>query len=165
MAPLVIVVVVTLVLLGAGAAGVRVLRPWPVPVRGGLAAMFTATGVAHFTGMREELVNMVPAGLPAPGFLVALTGVLELAGAAGLVWQRTAPWAAGCLGALLVVMFPANVTAALDGRWTAFEDQLVPRTAMQVVFLTATLAVVFHHWLARPGRVRAGRRGTGESPA
>lgn len=160
MAPLVILVVVTLVLFGAGAAGVRVLRPWPVPVRGGLAAMFVATGVAHFVGMRDELVSMVPAGLPAPGFFVTLTGVLELAGAAGLLWHRTARWAAGCLGALLLVMFPANVTAALDGRWTAFHDQLVPRTAMQVVFLAATLVVVLRH-----GRVRAGGAEGRESPA
>ncbi|QWF76694.1 DoxX family protein [Amycolatopsis sp. CA-230715] len=158
MAPLVILVVVTLVLLGAGAAGVRALRPWPVAVRGGLAAMFVATGVAHFVGMREELISMVPAALPAPGFLVTLTGLLELAGAAGLLWRRTAPWAAGCLGALLVVMFPANVVKALDGRAIPFEDQLVPRTAMQVVFVAATLAVVVHHL-----RVRAGR--TGQSPA
>jgi uncharacterized membrane protein len=52
---------------------------------------------------------MVPPFLPAPELLVTVTGVLELAGAAGLVWSRTAPWAAGGLSALLVAMFPANV--------------------------------------------------------
>jgi uncharacterized membrane protein len=149
MAPLIILVVVTLALLVAGAAGVRRLRPWPVAVRGGLAAMFVATGTAHFVGLREQLISMVPPALPAPGLLVTVTGILELAGAAGLLWHRTAPWAAGGLSLMLVAMFPANVHAAVAGILTAWDDQLVPRTAMQVVFLAATLAVVVHHLRTR----------------
>ena len=145
MAPLVALVVVTLVLLAAGAAGVRALRPWPVALRGGLAAMFVLTGLAHFVGMRAELVAMVPPALPAPELLVTVTGILELAGAAGLLWQRTAPWAAGGLAVLLVVMFPANVHAALAGLATSTGDQLGVRTAMQVVFLAAAVAVLAHH--------------------
>lgn len=50
MSVLLILVLVTLGLLAAGAMGVRRLRPWPVAVRGGIAAMFTATGVSHFVG-------------------------------------------------------------------------------------------------------------------
>jgi uncharacterized membrane protein len=149
MAPLIILVVVTLALLVAGAAGVRRLRPWPVAVRGGLAAMFVATGIAHFVGLREQLISMVPPALPAPGLLVTVTGILELAGAAGLLWHRSAPWAAGGLGLMLVAMFPANVHAAREGILTAWDDQLGPRTAMQVVFLAATLAVLIHHLRAR----------------
>ena len=85
MEPLVVLVLVTLVLLAAGAAGVRPLRPPVVALRGGLAAMFVLTGAAHFVGMRAELISMVPPGLPAPGLLVTVTGLLELAGAAGLL--------------------------------------------------------------------------------
>jgi uncharacterized membrane protein len=145
MEPLVTLIAVTTLLLAAGAAGVRRLRPWPVAVRGGLAAMFTLTGVVHFVAMREELIAMVPPALPAPGLLVTVTGVLELAGAAALLSHRTAPWAAGGLAGLLVAMFPANVHAALEGTGTP----LLPRTAMQLVFLAATLAVVAHHLRAR----------------
>jgi uncharacterized membrane protein len=65
--------------------------------------MFTLTGMAHFVGMRAELIDMVPPALPNPGLLVTVTGALELAGAAGL---------------------------------------LIPRTLLQIVFLSATLAVV-----------------------
>ena len=115
MEPLIMLVAVTAVLLVAGAAGVRWLRPWPVAVRGGLAAMFVMTGVSHFTGMRAELVSMVPAGLPEPELLVSLTGVLELAGAAGLLWARTAPLAAACLAALLIALFPANIYCGVPG--------------------------------------------------
>jgi uncharacterized membrane protein len=84
---------------------------------------------------------MVPPALPTPGLLITVTGVLELAGAVGLLLSRTAPWAAAGLSALLVVMFPANIYAALEG----FGTPLLPRTLMQLVFLAATLAVVVHH--------------------
>lgn len=150
MAPLVILVVVTLVLAGAGAAGVPWLRPWQMALRGGVAAMFTATGVAHFVGLREQMISMVPPALPAPGLLVTLTGILELAGAAGVLWPRTTKWAAAGLSAMLVLMFPANVHAAVDHVLTAWHDQLVPRTLMQVVFLAATLTVSGHARRSRP---------------
>jgi uncharacterized membrane protein len=153
--PLIVLVVVTLVLLVAGAAGVRWLQPWPVALRGGLAAMFALTGMAHFVGMRAELIGMVPPSLPAPGLLVTVTGVLELAGAVGLLWSRTSPWAAGGLSALLVAVFPANVYAALEGLTSTAGDELVPRTAMQVGFLAATLAVLAHHLRARRPAARS----------
>jgi uncharacterized membrane protein len=156
MEPLIVLVVVTGLLLLLGVAGVRWLRPWPVALRGGLAGMFVLTGVAHFVGRRAELVAMVPPSLPAPELLVSVTGVLELAGAAGLLWSRTAPWAAGGLSALLVAMFPANVHKALTDPAIGVDDQLLPRTVLQVVFLAATLAVVAHHVRAtRLGRVPA----------
>lgn len=151
MEPLIVLVIVTLGLFAVGAAGVRWLRPWPVALRGGLAAMFVLTGVAHFAGMRAELIAMVPPGLPAPGLLVTVTGVLELAGAVGLLWTWSAPWAAGGLSALLVAMFPANVYKALADPTLRLDDQLGPRSAVQLVFLAATLAVLGHH-------VRAHRR-------
>lgn len=142
MEPLITLVAVTLLLLAAGALGVQRLRPWPVALRGGLSAMFVLTGVAHFVGMRDELVAMVPPALPAPELLVTVTGVLELAGAAGLWIARTRPWAAGGLAALLVAMFPANVYAHLEGITDNTADGLLPRTLMQLVFLAAALAVL-----------------------
>ncbi len=147
MAPLLVLVVVTLVLFAAGAAGMRRLRPWPVALRGGLAAMFVLTGVSHFVGMRADLISMIPPALPGPGLLVTVTGVLELAGAAGLLSRRTAPWAAGGLAALLVAMFPANAYAALEAITVngAPTMALAPRALLQVVFLAATLVVLAYH--------------------
>ncbi|WP_017591689.1 DoxX family protein [Nocardiopsis potens] len=146
MEPLITLIAVTALLLAAGALGVRALRPWPVAVRGGLAAMFLLTGASHFIGMREELIAMVPPALPAPGLLVTVTGVLELAGAAALLSRRTAPWAAVGLSALLVAMFPANVHAALNGAPTGMvSDELLPRTLMQIAFLAATVSVAAAH--------------------
>ena len=142
MAPFVILTVVTLALLVAGMLGVSRLRPWPVAVRGGLAAMFTATGVSHFVGMRDVMIEMVPPDIPAPGLWVTITGVLELAGAAGLLWKRTAALAAGCLSLLLLALFPANVHAAREGVLTAWDDQLLPRSILQVVFLAAVVGML-----------------------
>lgn len=145
MEPLITLIVVTLALLGAGAAGVIRLRPWSVALRGGLSAMFVLTGVVHFVGMRAELISMVPPALPNPDLLVTISGILELAGAVGLLWQPTTPWAAGGLTLMLVIMFPANIYAALEGHITSPADALVPRTLIQLVFLSATLTILVSH--------------------
>jgi uncharacterized membrane protein len=140
--PLIALVGVTLALRIAGAVGVRRLRSWSVALRGGLATMFVMTGMAHLIGLRAELIRMVPPALPNPGLLVTITGLLELAGAVGLLLRPTALWAAGGLTALLVGLFPANVYAALNHITTSPEDALVPRTLMQLVFLAATVTVL-----------------------
>ena len=77
MEPLIALVAVTLALLAAGAAGVSRFRPWPVALRGGLAAMFTLTGMAHFVGLRAELVAMVPPSLPNPSLSASLAVVIS----------------------------------------------------------------------------------------
>lgn len=144
MAPLITLLAVTLLLRAAGAAGIRGLRSWHTSLRGGLAAMFALTGVAHFNDMRGDLIAMVPPALPHPELLVTVTGGLELLGAAGLLHRRTAPWAAGGLALLMVAMFPANVYAALSGLMVngAPATALLPRTLMQLVFIAAAMAVV-----------------------
>ncbi|MFX3633196.1 MAG: hypothetical protein ACE3L7_15030 [Candidatus Pristimantibacillus sp.] len=145
MEPLIVLISVTIAILVAGTAGVRRLRPWPVALRGGVAAMFILTGTVHFFGMREELISMVPSFLPYPGFIVTITGLLELAGAIGVLWRPTAAWAAGGLSLLLIFMFPANVYYALSELATKPEDALIPRTLMQLVFLSASLAIMIFY--------------------
>lgn len=145
MEPLIALIVVTLAFLLTGAAGVRRMRTWPVALRAGVFAMFVLTGTVHFVWMREEIIGMVPSGMPNPGLIVSITGVLELLGAVGMLWRRTAPWAAGGLSLLLIAMFPANVHYALSGLATAPEDALVPRTLMQIAFLSATLAIAIFY--------------------
>ncbi|GIP22157.1 DoxX family protein [Paenibacillus sp. J22TS3] len=152
MEPLIVLIGITAALLIAGAAGVKRLRPWPVALRGGVAAMFMLTGTVHFVWMREELISMVPPYLPYPGFLVTLTGVLELAGALGVLWRPTVPWAAGGLSLLLIIMFPANVHYALSGLAVKPESALFPRTLMQIVFLSASLAILIYYLRHRPMR-------------
>lgn len=154
MEPLYILTTVTIATLTLGATGLRRLRPlrrWHVALRVGLAAMFTFTGVTHFGafGMRDDLVAMVPAALPAPELLVTITGALELAGALGLLLTATSPWAAAGLTLLLVTMFPANMYKALNDPTLRLSQELGPRTVLQVIFLSATLAILWHHRSAR----------------
>jgi uncharacterized membrane protein len=136
MAPLVFLVLGSLVARLSGLLGVDALDTWPAALRIGLALMFTATGLAHFIGVRSELIAMVPAQLPQPGLLVTVTGALELVGAVGLLIPATATAAALCLGALMIVMLPANLHLARTGTNLHLIDHTVPRTILQVVFLT-----------------------------
>jgi uncharacterized membrane protein len=90
---------------------------WTGALRIALAAMFVFTAVSHFhPRTRPDLVQMVPASLPAPALLVSATGALELLGAIGLMVPRALPAAAYGLIALLVAMFPANVHPRGRGR-------------------------------------------------
>ncbi len=86
----------------------RVGRRW-APL--GLAAIFTGSGVLHL--VRPDLfLPLIPRGLPAPDVLVAVSGVVELACAAGLVTRR--PWAGPVSAVVLIAIFPGNVQFALD---------------------------------------------------
>lgn len=154
MEPLIVLIVVSLTVFVAGAAGVKRLRTWPVALRAGVTAMFVLTGTVHFVWMREELISMVPPILPYPGLIVTITGILELAGAIGLLHRSTAPWAAAGLTLLLIFMFPANVYYAISGTAANPEDALIPRTLMQIVFLSATFAIMIFYLRQRRSIMR-----------
>src|SRR5262245_60741645 len=95
-----------------GAVGVQALTSWVVCLRGALAAMFILTASAHWGRRRADLVRMVPPLFPNPELLVTLTGIAEIAGAAGLLVPVFARLAATGLALLLLAVFPANVYAA-----------------------------------------------------
>ncbi len=141
-------VIITLVLgtLGArlvGWLGVDYVDSWPPAVAVGLAAMFAMTGVAHFVpAMRRDMIAIVPPALPAAGLLVTITGVLELLGAAGLLYPPTRVAAAGCLFVLMLAMFPANVYAArMPNPPASMTSRLNVRTVQEIVYLGAAVVV------------------------
>ncbi|MFG2047169.1 DoxX family membrane protein [Micromonospora sp. NPDC048935] len=146
MAPLIALIAGTALARLAGATGSSALDGWHPALRVGLATMFVLTGLAHFAGQRRaDLIAMVPPRLPHPALLVTLTGVLELAGAVGLLIPATARLAAAGLGLLMLAMFPANVSAArrrlpLGGRPVT---ALGPRTVLQIVFVATAAAISF----------------------
>jgi uncharacterized membrane protein len=100
---------------GLGFAGLSVFATWVASARVALATMFLFTAVSHFTAMRKDFIAMVPPALPHPELLVSLTGIAELAGAVGLLIPSLRFWAACGLILLLVLMLPANVSAARRG--------------------------------------------------
>lgn len=114
-----------------------------------LAAAFVVMGVTHFLPKpRRGMRAMIPPALrgprmPSPAFLVAFTGVCELAGAAGLL----APWATLrfitgiALAVFLVAVFPANAyTAAHRERFGAIAISFWPRLIAQIVLIAMVLA-------------------------
>jgi len=120
-----------------GAAGIPTLAAWSSSGQYALAAMFVFTAVAHFTKMKHELARMVPGVFPRPLLVVYATGMLEFAGAAGLLLPRFRAVAAFCLIALLVAMVPANVKAVRD-RLTLRGKRATTlwlRAPMQVLFI------------------------------
>ncbi|MHC9294415.1 DoxX family protein [Mycobacterium sp. LTG2003] len=128
---------------GLGLLGVDYVDSWPDALAVGLAAMFALTGVAHFVNpLRRDMIAIVPPRLPAPGALVTITGVLELAGAAGLLYPPTRVAAAVCLFLLMLAMFPANVYAArMPDPPKSMTSRLSVRTAEEAVYLAAAVIV------------------------
>jgi uncharacterized membrane protein len=143
MAPLIALLVGSIVARIAGWLGVGYVNSWTAAIAVGLAAIFVLTGVAHFAPpMRRDLVAIVPPRLPAPALLVTVTGVLELLGAAGLLLPVTRVAAAVCLLALMLAMFPANVYASrMPNPPQSMTTRLSLRTATEAVFLAAAVAV------------------------
>jgi uncharacterized membrane protein len=143
MAPLMTLLLGSIVARIVGWLGVDYVNSWTAAVAVGLAAMFVVTGVAHFAPpMRRDLIAIVPPRLPAPGLLVTITGVLELLGAAGLLLAATRIAAAVCLLVLMLAMFPANAYASrMPNPPKSMTTQLPRRTATEIVFLAAAIAV------------------------
>jgi uncharacterized membrane protein len=127
--------------------------PWPRAVaRVLLAGAMIGVGVTHFTNP-DPFVRIVPPFLPAPLWLVWISGAAEVAlGALLLVprpaARRLARWG---LVALYVAVFPANIHMAVNGvqldpaepipAWAAWA-----RLPFQVVFIAWAL------WVTAPAR-------------
>jgi uncharacterized membrane protein len=107
MAPLIVQIVATLL--------ARWFMGWKDAARIGLAVMFLFTAGSHFSSLKHDLAAMIPPPLTGALWLIYLTGLLETAGAIGLLIPRFRRLAAWGLAALLVGLFPANVYAALTG--------------------------------------------------
>lgn len=69
---------------------------------------FLLGGIAHFAFTAVEM-RIVPDWIPSPRAAVLATGVLELAGAAGLLIPAFRRWACWGLVALTLAVTPANV--------------------------------------------------------
>ena len=137
MAPLIVLVVVTLVARLIGRFGVTQLRDWAAATRVGLAVMFLFTAAAHFNSTRPDLVAMVPPFVPNPEMMVTFTGIAEILGAIGLLVPRTRRIAGMALILFLLAVLPANIYAAqasLSIRGSP-ATPIIPRVALQLLFI------------------------------
>ena len=84
----------------------RIRRLAPVA----LAALFLGSGTLHL--VRPDVFrSLIPDGLPAADAVIAMSGVAELACAAGLL--TGARWAGPVSAAVLVAVFPGNLAFAV----------------------------------------------------
>lgn len=144
MVPLMVLLIGWAVFRTVGALGFGPADSWVGALRFGLALMFVFTAVSHFVPRtRKDFVRMVPPQLPAPALPVTITGLLELAGAVGLL----VPWlmrpAAFGLAALLVALFPANVHAARSNMEIAGRPAtpIAVRLPLQLFWIGALITV------------------------
>ena len=156
MAPLIVLVIVTLLARLAGQLGIAPLRTWAAATRVGLAVMFCFTAAAHFNSMRPDLVRMVPPAIPNPELMVTFTGICEILGAIGLLVPRTRRVAGSALILFLIAVLPANIHAALSDVTLrgAPATPLVPRILLQLLFI---LLVWWSAVRVSPTTIRFGR--------
>jgi uncharacterized membrane protein len=124
-------------------AGLAVPLGWWAALRIALCAMFLLTASAHWGKRRPDLIRMVPPSFPWPDLMVTFTGICEIAGAIGLLIPVVAPYAAVGLTLMLLAVFPANIHAARKKLTIGGTPvtPLVPRTIIQLILVTATIAV------------------------
>jgi uncharacterized membrane protein len=130
----------------AATLSARFFTSWRDAARIGIAVMLLFSGASHFSGLRHDMAAMIPPPLTGSLALIYLTGLLEIAGAVGILTHRLRTPAAWSLAALMVALFPANIYAALAG--VSLGGQ--PATSLWIrgplqLFWFATLL-----WVSRP---------------
>ncbi len=99
-----------------------------------LAIGFVLAGIYHFLNPTFYL-KMMPPVLPAPLFLIYLSGVFEIALGILLLISKFTHFAAWGLIALLIAVFPANVYMAMN-------PQVFPEFSSTALYLRLPLQLV-----------------------
>jgi uncharacterized membrane protein len=111
------------------------------------AIPLAVSSIGHF--LRTAIfATIVPPIFPHPAFLIVFTGILELAGATGLLLPKTTRAAAACIALLMVAIFPANIYAGHQTVGGLHMPDVPVRVAMQVIYIVLVL-------LARGGLPRS----------
>ena len=103
-----------------------------------IALIFATSGILHLVKPRL-FMSIVPPWLPDPRALVLISGVCEIAGAAGILLPMTRVAAGWGLIALLVAVFPANIQMLMNARAAhasaLWVGGLVARLPLQVLLI------------------------------
>ena len=122
------------------------------------AVFFVLAGLNHFRSP-QTYRQIVPPGLGAPGVLVAVSGVCEIAGGLGLLIRPIRPAAGWGLLALLVAVFPANIYMAM--RPEALPDWHVP---VWLLWARLPMQAVLMAWVWYVSRANGKETGTHKAP-
>lgn len=102
------------------------------------ALIFITTGILHFA-RSEVFLRIVPTVLPFPLFLVYLSGVFEITLGILLLIPKYKRFAAWCLIALLIAVYPANIYMAMN-------THLFPDINPMLIYLRLPLQFVLIAW-------------------
>ena len=108
-----ILIVVWMLFRAIGAAGFSLFASWKSAFPYAFAVLLMVTAIGHLK-RRQDLQAMVPGWIADRTAVVFITGVLELVGAAGMLFRFTRPLAVTGLIILLIAIFPANIKAARE---------------------------------------------------
>ena len=103
-----------LVVMSAVVSALPTFKGWPARMRLGMALALLFFGSDHWIHPGRDL-PMMPAWIPLHLELVLFTGAAEIAGAIGLLSNRTRKLAGFMLAIYFVAVFPANIHNALHG--------------------------------------------------
>jgi uncharacterized membrane protein len=118
-----------------------------------IAPLFALAGLVHLARPDIFAARMPPV-IPMPGLVIALTGLAELAGAAGLFVPRTRALAGILLALYAICVFPVNITHAVQDLSTG--------TGLGWAYHYPRLFVqpLICWWALAAGAVRSGRHRT-----
>lgn len=106
-----------------------------------MGVMLLCTGIAHFTNS-GEMITMLPPEVPFRAAIVYLTGLIELAFAAGFILNRFLRGTAIAYIIFLILVLPANVYGAIHdanvGGGHISPSYLWFRIPLQLFFITWT---------------------------
>jgi uncharacterized membrane protein len=119
-----------------------------------LALLMIGVGILHFTA-KDFFVQIVPPQLPAADWLVAISGVCEIALGALLLPKATRRLAGYGLVALYIAVFPANIYMAVTNlqlqgmpEWFTQPSPLALWLRLPLQFVLIAWAL----WVSRPER-------------
>ena len=104
-----------------------------------LAVIFILAGISHFV-MPEFYLRIMPPYLPAPLFLIYLSGFLETGFGIALLLPKYSRRAAWGIILLLIAVFPANI-------YMATNTELFPDINPLIIYLRLPIQIVLIAWV------------------
>jgi uncharacterized membrane protein len=113
-----------------------------------MGLFYVAAGIGHFTtpGFFRQIV---PPVLPAPGLIVALSGVAEIVLGALVMVPATRRMAAWGIIALLVAVYPANIYQALYNPILVDPPAWMGQPSQMALWLRLPMQFVLLYWAWR----------------
>ncbi len=103
-----------------------------------VALPLAVSSVGHFF-RAATYAAIVPPMFSHPEAWVIFTGILEFAGAIGLLLPKTTRAAAVCVALLMIAVFPANIYAANQTVGGLHMPSVPARLAMQIIYIALVL--------------------------